>query len=111
MQPGEYSKIFEEVKNSSKAFLDPAFPPEKESLINALYANESKDPANYDDIKFVRPSGVKSLVNDKGISELFEGKIEPNDIKQGQLGDCYFLTSLACLAEYPERVKKLFVDH
>jgi calpain-15 len=60
---------------------------------------------------FVRPSGVKSLVNDKGISELFEGKIEPNDIKQGQLGDCYLLTALACLAEYPERIKKLFVDH
>jgi hypothetical protein len=35
LQPGEYRKIFEEVKNSSKAFIDPAFPPEKESLINA----------------------------------------------------------------------------
>jgi hypothetical protein len=31
----------------------------------------------------VRPKGVKSLINKNGISELFEGKIEPNDIKQG----------------------------
>jgi hypothetical protein len=26
------------------------------------------------------------------------------------LGDCYFLAALACLAEYPDRIKKLFID-
>lgn len=34
--------------------------------------------------------------------------IDPNDILQGSLGDCYLLSSISALAEKPERVKKLF---
>lgn len=33
----------------------------------------------------------------------------PNDIKQGKCGDCYFLSSLSSLAEYPERIKNIFI--
>ena len=42
--------------------------------------------------------------------ELFKGGIDPNDIKQGMLGDCYFVASLATLAEWPDRVKRIFVS-
>jgi calpain-15 len=35
--------------------------------------------------------------------------IGPNDIKQGKCGDCYFLASLSALAEYPERIKNIFI--
>jgi calpain-15 len=43
------------------------------------------------------------------VPELFKDGIDPNDIKQGMLGDCYFVAALATLAEWPERVKKVFV--
>ena len=33
----------------------------------------------------------------------------PNDIQQGKCGDCYFLSTLSSLAEYPERIKKIFL--
>ena len=37
-------------------------------------------------------------------------KLEINDIHQGILGDCYFLSSVSALAEYPERFNKIFIS-
>lgn len=39
---------------------------------------------------------------------IFTG-IDPNDINQGDLGDCYYLSAVSALAEFPERVEKCFV--
>ncbi len=36
--------------------------------------------------------------------------IDPLDINQGELGDCYFLSSLSSIAESPERIIRLFED-
>ena len=41
---------------------------------------------------------------------MFEGEIEAADIKQGGLGNCYFLSSLAALTEKPDRIRNLFVN-
>lgn len=42
--------------------------------------------------------------------QIFPSTPSPDDIAQGSLGDCYFVCSLSALAEFPERVKKLFVS-
>lgn len=39
---------------------------------------------------------------------MFDICIEPNDVNQGMLGNCYYMAVLSALAEYPERVKALF---
>lgn len=43
----------------------------------------------------------------QGKQKVFEG-IEPNDIEQGTNGDCYFLSAISALSEFPERIEKLF---
>ena len=41
--------------------------------------------------------------------DIFPEGIEADRIKQGRLGDCYFVTCLASLASTPERLRKLFI--
>ena len=43
----------------------------------------------------------------EGQLKLFHAGIEPTDIKQGSLGNCYFLSILSSLAETPSRIENL----
>jgi hypothetical protein len=95
---------------SNENYSDPLFPHEKKSLyaqdsegnfLNEYYKNKSQD---------IRPD-----VNWKSAREIFENdfllfkdKIEPSDLKQKSLGDCYFISALAALAEFPYLIHQIF---
>lgn len=49
------------------------------------------------------------MTDDEGDLNVFVDDPTPNDIKQGALGDCYFLSSMSVIAEFPERIKKIFL--
>ena len=36
--------------------------------------------------------------------------IKPDDIKQGHCGNCYFLSCLSSMAEFPDRIMKIFLQ-
>ena len=59
--------------------------------------------------KWLRTNEIPSLNDDDGKLEVFAGAIEPTDIKQGALGNCYFLSAISVLTEHPKRVRKMFV--
>jgi len=44
----------------------------------------------------------------EGPFDVFVDRIEPNDIRQGQLGDCWLMCSLSALAEFPTLVEDIF---
>lgn len=62
------------------------------------------DLPNLVNIQWKRAKDIPKLYGN-GKMKLFLEKIEANDIKQGQIGDCYFLSSLAAIAEYENRIK------
>ena len=41
--------------------------------------------------------------------QIFYESIEPNDIRQGSLGDSWFMCAVAALAERPALVERLFI--
>jgi len=57
------------------------------------------------DFVWKRPSEVYG----EGNFTLYEN-IDPSDIKQGKCGDCYFLSCLSSLAEFPKRIQDIFVN-
>jgi calpain-15 len=42
--------------------------------------------------------------------KLFEDKIEPSDVAQGQLGNCWLISAIACLAEFPGAIQNCFLS-
>ena len=81
----------------SDLYEDPYFIPKDRSVYAGV---NDGDP--FPNLTWKRPSEFF-----KGGGSVFED-IEPNDIHQGQLGDCWFMCALAALAERPALVQRLF---
>jgi len=74
-------------------FVDPSFPPSESSIYDVT--SEPVYPLD-EVVIWKRPHEFM-----KGEPKLFEDQVDPNDIRQGALGDCWFLASVACIAENP----------
>ncbi len=82
-------------------FVDEDFAPNIKGLAGDNLANRPTWKA----YTWLRP---EQFMENPSSIELFVGKIEPTDIVQGHLGDCYFLSTIASIAEFPHRIKKIF---
>lgn len=88
-----------------QVFEDNEFQPTVESLIKEVNRDENK-LAFDEGVEWKRATEIEELGGQD--LQLFKDGIEPADIRQGGLGDCYFLSSLAALSEIPSRIEKLF---
>lgn len=97
-----------------KSFIDMLFLPAERSIFHSsehIARMQDDDSENrLRAIEWKRPSDfmkVDEAIEGSAI-QVFQGGIEPADIIQGQLGDCWFLSSLAAIAEVPVLVEALF---
>ena len=93
-------------------FTDKLFPPIKKSLckINVLGKWEFPDDLEESDLKnweYIKWERVEDIFMSSNY-QVFYDKIEKDDIIQGSLGNCYFLSALASLSRYPNLIEKLF---
>jgi len=94
-------KLTQYCKQNGILFVDKEFPPEKASL--CLSPPHPDYRGQFDRISWKRASELFG----EGTYDVFND-ISPDDIRQGALGDCYFLCSLSSLAEQPELIRRLF---
>lgn len=87
-------------------FLDIDFPPLEQSIYDPAI-----DPPFDTLIHWWRPDDFMNIDYHNGFLEpsVFYESIEPNDIRQGALGDSWFMCALACLAERPALIERLFI--
>ena len=107
----KYFKDQQPPTDLTKPFVDDFFPPNKQSLLGLNYNSQPIDKEAYD--QYIEEINVENIYWKRASDIfpeflLFEGKIEANDIKQGNLGNCYFLSALAALTEFPNLIFKIF---
>lgn len=84
------------ISKRNNKFTDPDFPPKQSSVGNVEDLTVNAEWKRISDI-------IRN-------SEFVSGKFELGDILQGNIGDYYFLSAIAALAEFYFRIKNLFTQ-
>ena len=87
----------------AREFRDPYFPTDITSLLDPSKPQEERHE-KWRNFTWKRPVEIYGPNN-----YVIYDQPGPCDIVQGSCGDCYYLSSLSAIAEYPERIKKIFI--
>ncbi|KRX03477.1 hypothetical protein PPERSA_02856 [Pseudocohnilembus persalinus] len=110
----DFQQIYQKAIQSTNQYEDPQFPANESSLQLPGYKKQRK-------YRWLRPKDIFGSTNIQlfqkgdiiksriGLAGGLGQYITPYDVIQGELGDCYFLSSLSSLAVDPERILNLFV--
>ena len=111
----ENTKIWRNQKLAKKGsvYTDDLFEPVKKSLcpVNEVGRWQYPEDITPDDLngwENISWSRAENIFGSRNYQVFWEG-INKDDIIQGGLGDCYFLSAVAALCEFPELVLKLFL--
>ena len=93
-------------------FTDNLFLPTKKNLcefnnLGEWILPENVDENDLDNWEFIKWERVEDIFKSSDY-QVFYDKIEKEDIIQGSLGNCYFLSAISSLCKYPNLIEKLF---
>merc|ERR1711971_221075 len=74
-------------------WVDSDFAPTNDSI--------GSDRGSFSDVQWIRGRNIN------GVSDLFSD-VSPCDVDQGQLGDCWLLSSMGSIAQYPGFIEAMF---
>jgi hypothetical protein len=101
---------------NNEKFNDNLFPPTSDSIYgmrNGEYVEKNDDrriiymndfPFWKEDIVWLRAKEIFP----GGIYSVFTNEVDVDDVRQGIIGNCYFMSSMAALTEYPQLIYQLF---
>lgn len=98
--PPDVKPMYDQVLARKVNFIDEKFPPKLQTI-----GPDSKLDNDMRSSVWLRPGQIFN-----SNYELFDG-VDPDDIKQGSLGVCYYLSTISSLAEKETRVRPLFPFH
>ena len=108
----EEAKTFrnQKIYKGSQPFTDPLFKPEKTSLcpldkLGKFHLPKDADESDIEGWELYKWCGVEEIYEDYSV--FYEG-ISVEDIIQGGISDCYFLSVLGSLCKFPELLENLF---
>lgn len=87
-----------------RRFVDSDFPPCAQSLGKTKQDSGNIEWIRLEDLFSAAPEGQPPQR-----AQLFHAGVEPSDVHQGGLGDCWLMSSIAALAEFPAVIKNLFI--
>ena len=85
-------------------FVDIEFPP----IMASIYNTDEQFPFD-EEIVWKRAKDFLGGAKREHPAIFRQDKTEPSEVIEGKLGDGYFASALACLAEKPELLRKLFI--
>ena len=94
----------DEINKTTDSFIDPLFPHGDQSVQGHMPIL----PNNLRNLSWLRPGQYK-LHSKKSSPIVLYNEILTDDIVQGSLANCYFLSALASIAQHPKRLERLFL--
>mmetsp|Transcript_113939 Transcript_113939/g.226710 ORF Transcript_113939/g.226710 Transcript_113939/m.226710 type:complete len:820 (+) Transcript_113939:71-2530(+) len=101
-QNSQGAELVSEPPSPDGKFVDPQFPP----ISNSISRSASEDEHLRE--TFGKLSGKVIWKRGCEVAQQLFDRVHPSDFMQGLVGDCWLLSGIAAIAEFPSRIKRLF---